>query len=74
MRGKNMTTNFITWRQLINELQKYPHLLDEPALVWVPDDSNHPLFSHISGVDALDASQPATKNNELSINIEEYWD
>lgn len=64
---------YLTWRQLINEINEYPHLLDEPALVWVPNDCNHPEFSHISSVDAFDASQPASKENELSINIEENW-
>ena len=65
---------YLTWRQLIHQLQKYPHLLDEPAVVWVPDDCTHPSFSRIKSVDAFDASQPASKDNELSINIEEHWD
>ena len=65
---------YLTWRQLINEINEYPHLLDEPALVWVPNDCNHPEFSHVKNVGPYDYDQPASKDNELSLYIEEDWD
>ena len=63
----------MTWRELINEINKYPDLLDEPAFVWAPmyretDDE----FPEVSGIDAYYPDKPADRWNYLSINLKNW--
>lgn len=63
----------MTWLELIDQLKKYPaEILSMKACVWICDDVKYyPGCVEITSVSAFDDERPASKWNELSLNLKE---
>ena len=61
----------LTWRELIDQLNRHPELLDEVAYVWTPVDSTvyYDDFSTIYGIEPFDSDNKASTDNPLSITL-----